>query len=72
MEEVKAVYSLTVFNHIEILSIEYGINDYIIFRYNNDGQRDRKHRAKIRETADGRPYFRTYSLKIPLDECIRV
>jgi hypothetical protein len=72
MNDVKAVYNLTAFNAIEILEIDYGINDSIVFRYNNEGERTRKHRSRIRQAADGRSYFNSYSFKIPLDECVRV
>jgi hypothetical protein len=69
---VIARYVLTAFNAIEILEIRNDIDDYIIFRYNNSGELTKKHRAKIRETPEGRAYFKSYNLQIPLDECVRV
>jgi hypothetical protein len=67
-----AIYALTAFNSIEILKINYGIDDTVIFRYNNEGEKTGKHRAKIRYTNDGQPYFKSYKLKLMLDDFIRV
>ncbi len=67
-----AVYNLTAFNSIEILNISYGIDDKVIFRYNNEGEKTRKHWAKIRYTENGQPYFRSYNLKLMLNDFIRV
>ena len=67
-----AVYALTAFNSIEILNISYGIDDKVIFRYNNEGEKTRKHWAKIRYTENGQPYFRSYNLKLMLNDFIRV
>jgi hypothetical protein len=67
-----AIYALTAFNSIEILKINYDIDDTVIFRYNNEGEKTGKHRAKIRYTKDGQPYFKSYNLKFMLDDFIRV
>jgi hypothetical protein len=69
---VIAVYALTAFNSIEILSINHDIDDKVIFRYNNEGEKTRRHWAKIRYTEEGQPYFRSYNLKLMLDDFIRV
>jgi hypothetical protein len=69
---VIAVYALTAFNSIEILSINHDIDDKVIFRYNNEGEKTGKHRAKIRYTKDGQPYFKSYKLKFMLDDFIKL
>jgi hypothetical protein len=69
---VIAVYALTAFNSIEILSINHDIDDKVIFRYNNEGEKTRRHWAKIRYTEEGQPYFRSYKLKLMLNDFIRV
>jgi hypothetical protein len=67
-----AVYALTAFNSIEILSINHDIDNKVIFRYNNEGEKTRQHWAKIRYTEEGQPYFRSYKLKLMLNDFIRV
>jgi hypothetical protein len=69
---VIAVYALTAFNSIEILSINHDIDDKVIFRYNNEGEKTRRHRAKIRYTKEGQPYFKSYKLKLMLDDFIKL
>ena len=69
---VIAVYSLTAFNAIEILEIIHDIDDYIKFRWINNGVSGKPHRAKVKYSKEGRAYFNTYKLSIPLDECIRI
>ena len=56
---------------IEIFGIEYGIDDYIIYRWTNS-RTPKKTRAKIRYTNKGKAYFVSFGKRIPLDECIRV
>jgi hypothetical protein len=69
---VIAVYALTAFNSIEILSINHDIDDKVIFRYNNEGEKTGKHRAKIRYTKEGQPYFKSYKLKLMLDDFVKL
>lgn len=42
-----AVYPMSNWGGIEILDIEYGIDDYVICRYNFGEPEDRLHRVKI-------------------------
>ena len=69
---VLAVFGLTAFDSVEIVNIEYDTNDSVVFRWNHDGEPSRLHKSRIRYDKDGRAYFRTYKLKIALDECMRV
>lgn len=62
--DVKAVYSMGLVG-IEILSIEYDVDDYIIYRY-----MDKIHKVKIYYTE--KPYFRFYNRRVYLDECMRI
>lgn len=55
---------------IGIESIEYGINDAVLFRWWHNGW-DRLHRAKIRYNASGRAYFCSYGKRWYLDEAVR-
>ena len=68
--DVKAVYSMGLIG-IEIISIEYDVDDYIIYRYMG-----RYHKVKIYysgyNTENEKPYFRFYNRRIYLDECMRV
>ena len=66
-----AVFALTAFDSIEIINIEYDVNDSVVFRWNHGGELSRLHKSRIRYNKDGRAYFRTYNLKIALDECVR-
>ena len=66
-----AVFPMTNFGGIEILDIIYGIDDYVVYRF-NFGEPKEAHKAKIRY---GTNYdsFRTYAgYTIRLDECLRV
>ena len=57
---------------IGIESIEYGVNDVVCFRwYHSNKKWDKLHRAKIRYTTEGRPYFISYKQRWYLDEAIR-
>ena len=71
-EKVIATYYAGAFGlGIEIFGIEYGIDDYIIYRWTNSST-PKKTRAKIRYTNKGKAYFISFGKRIPLDECIRV
>lgn len=68
---VIATYCMCNFGGIEILNIEYGINDSVIYRY-NFGDAGKAHKARIYSTNTGRVYFNTnYKQRVYLDECIR-
>lgn len=60
---------------IGIESIEYGIDDVVLFRWWHDesyyNECDRLHRAKIRYNASGRAYFCSYGKRWYLDEAIK-
>ena len=66
-----AVFALTAFDGIEIVGIDYDDN-VIAFRWRHDGELSGLHKSRIRYDKDGRAYFRTYKLKVALDECMRV
>lgn len=66
-----AVLSLNNFGGIEILDVEYGINDYVVTAVNNAGKRCCCGRHKIDTTAAGRSYFRFGNNRYYLDEFLR-
>lgn len=69
---VIAVKSDSAFGGIEILDIEYGINDKIIWRYNH-GTPGKKHTSIIYYTVkSGRAYFKVNGRREYLDEYMRV
>ena len=71
-EKVIATYYAGLFGlGIEIFGIEYGIDDYIIYRW-TDSSTPKKTRSKIRYTKKGKAYFVSFGKRIPLDECMRV
>jgi hypothetical protein len=53
---------------ITIQSIEHGIEDHVVFNYNNEGRLIKK---VIKHDGD-RAYFNWNGSRIYLDECIRV
>jgi hypothetical protein len=55
------VIKVTDYNAITILERK---QDYIYFVWDND---QRKHRAKIRQDAEGRSYFKSYNLQIGIE-----
>lgn len=63
-----AIYRIFADMGIEILKIECGIDDRIIYRYSGCAY---IHKARIYETARGRMYIRTPTGRIHLDECMR-
>lgn len=71
--EIKAViYTGCLEICIGIEKIEYGIDDIVCFRwYHSNKKWDRLHRAKIRYTANNRPYFISYKQRWYLDEAIK-
>lgn len=59
------------FSGIEIKAIEYGIEDYAIFVAGAWCSAKSVHRAIIKYTTSGNPYFCYKGIRIPLNECIR-
>ena len=68
MSNVKATYSLCGDMGIEILDVEHGIEDKIVWRYTTS---PRIHTTKIHHGGNGRSFFRAGPHNIHLDECIR-
>ena len=66
-EKVIGYMSMTNFGGLEVLDIEYDVDDYIIYRWYGG----RKCRSKIRENTVGL-YFNTCGRRIYLDDIIRV
>ena len=64
-------YCLNNWGGIEILDIQYGIEDYVIWRWNYGSTDDVIHRSKIRYGGN-HSSFRAGRLTIRLDECMRV
>lgn len=66
-----AVLSLLNCGGIEILDIEYGIDDYVISAINNAGDRSSIGKHKIYTSTSGRTYFRFGDRRYYIDEFIR-
>ena len=69
--DVIGVLPLDVFGGIEVLSIDYGIDDTLLFRWNH-GTPGKATRAKIRYTTAGNPYFISGGIRRKFDEIQRV
>lgn len=54
---------------IEIDSIEYGIEDYVVCRSGCWNGKESRHRVKV--YYGDRPYFLIHGYRIHLDECLR-
>ena len=68
---VIATYCMCNWGGIEILDILYGIEDYVVYRF-NFGEPKEVHKAKIKYGAR-HDSFKTYAgYSIRLDECMRV
>ena len=65
------VYPLSNWGGVEILGIEYGIDDYAVCRYNFGEPEEKVHKLKI-TYGDGSPYIRLEGMRIRLDECLKV
>ena len=63
-----AVFPINSYDGVEILTIEYGIEDYVIVRYNQGNI----HRKRIYTSTKNRNYFNIYDMRIYLDECLKV
>lgn len=60
------------FGGIEIKSIEYGINDRVVFVAGAWCSARSAHKSRIDYTAGGEPFFRYHGYRIKLSECLRV
>lgn len=69
---VKAVFCMCNYGGIEILEIENGINDSIVYRYNFGTPENKNHKARIYYTVSGNAYFKTKTGRVYLSECMRV
>lgn len=67
---VCAVYSMG-YTGLEIHGIEYGIDDYVIYKYVISENKATYHCSKIYYTVSGKAYFVWNNRRIPLNECIR-
>ena len=67
-----AVFPMSNWGGVEILDIEYGIDDYVVCRYNFGETEEKLHRLMIRTSNDGQTFFVLDSRTIYLDECMRV
>ena len=71
--QVIAAKAFSAFDGIAIHGIEYGIEDYIIFSHECNGQRDGKpHRRKIYYSASDEPFFMYNRRREYLKDYIRV
>lgn len=72
---IAKIYTGCIDTLIGIESIEYGIDDVVLFRWWHSGcyhnEWDRLHRAKIRYNVSGRAYFCSYGKRWYLDEAVR-
>lgn len=66
-----AVYPMTNHGGIEILDILYGIDDYVVYRF-NFGEPQELHRAKINYSVNHSSFRTSAGYSIRLDECMRV
>lgn len=65
-----AVHSISNFGGVEIMDIEYGIEDYAIWRYNFGEPEKRLHRSKI-GNGNGYQFIQVDDFRIRLDKFIR-
>ena len=67
---IKFYYPVTIDTLIVIYDAIYDIEDKIKFSWNICGKVQKTRYSKIRHEKEGRSYFKTYNLKIYLDECM--
>lgn len=74
MSDIKVIgtYCMSNWGGIEILDIEYGIDDRIVYRYNFGQPENKIHKARVYYSAGDRSYFNTKHGRIYLGECMRV
>ena len=65
-----AVYPMSNWGGLEIIAIEYGINDFVVYR-ENFGLPERLHRAVVRIDKNDRSFFIYNSTRIHLDQCMK-
>ena len=65
--DVIGVLPLDAFGGIEVLSINYGIDDTVLFRWNH-GSPGKTTRAKVRSNASGRMFFVSRGIRRFIDE----
>jgi len=66
------VYPMCNHGGVEILDIIYGIEDYVVARYNFGEPEEKLHKVKIRSTPSGLPYINLDGNYIRLGECLKV
>ncbi len=69
--DIKAYYPVNAGIEIVIYDVIYDIEDKIKFSWNIQGKVKKTRYSKIRYEKEGRSYFKSYNLKIYLDEVIR-
>lgn len=67
---VCAVYSFG-YTGLEIHGIEYGLDDYVIYKYTDGEKVYSYHCSKIRYTISGKAYFVWRGRRIHLSNCMR-
>ena len=72
IDNMKTVAYFSGYGGIEIKSIEYGIEDHVIFMAGTFAGKRSAHRARIYYPASGRAYFNYLGSRIHFDECLRV
>lgn len=70
-KEPIATFVLCNLGGIEILDILYGIDDYVVYRF-NFGKPEETHRAKIRYGVNHSSFKTFVGYSVRLDECMRV
>jgi len=66
---VQGIVATSAFGGLEVLDIEYGIEDRVVYRWCIDGKEGRISRAKIRENNVG-AYFETKGHRIYMDDVL--
>lgn len=56
---------------VQILKVEHGIEDVIVFRWSTAGTAGRVSRSKLRVDEAGNPYFVSFDNKLYLSDAIR-
>ena len=68
---VIGLYCLDMFNAIQVLDIEHGVDDKVVFRWATPTEYSRPTRARIRYDEQGEPFFMTKGYTIPFNEVLR-
>lgn len=68
---IKSYYPVTANVCIIIYDVIYDIDDKIKFSWDICGKVKKTRYSKIQYDKEGRSYFKSYNLKIYLDECMR-